>query len=137
MQAQLVAAPLIRGLAAAITLGSGASLGPEGPSVEIGRSTARGLGELLRSKRRRLVPLLAAGSGAGRRRELSHQSNHVRVDQAVVLLRIHTYKELVEPSLFWSFPNLHGSIPHVGAFIGRFSQLVFGVLASLYSHGTI
>ncbi len=59
------AAPVLRALAAAITLGSGASLGPEGPSVDIGRSSARALGSLLRSKHRRLFPLLAAGSGAG------------------------------------------------------------------------
>ena len=56
---------MLRAIAAAITLGSGCSLGPEGPSVEIGRSTARALGRVLRSKQRRLLPLLAAGSGAG------------------------------------------------------------------------
>ncbi|EIE24595.1 Clc chloride channel [Coccomyxa subellipsoidea C-169] len=58
-------APVLRALAAAITLGSGASLGPEGPSVDIGRSSAQALGSLLRSKRRLLLPLIAAGSGAG------------------------------------------------------------------------
>jgi H+/Cl- antiporter ClcA len=57
--------PVLRALAAAITLGSGASLGPEGPSVDIGRSAARALGSVLRSKHRRLLPLIAAGSGAG------------------------------------------------------------------------
>ena len=67
MQARLqrAASPVLRALAAAITLGSGASLGPEGPSVDIGRSSARALGSLLRSKHRRLFPLIAAGSGAG------------------------------------------------------------------------
>lgn len=67
MQAQLAraASPVLRALAAAISLGSGASLGPEGPSVDIGRSFARALGSLLRSKHRRLFPLIAAGSGAG------------------------------------------------------------------------
>ncbi len=67
VQAQLrrAASPVLRALAAAITLGSGASLGPEGPSVDIGRSSARALGSLLRSKHRRLFPLIAAGSGAG------------------------------------------------------------------------
>ena len=62
---RMVAAPVLRALAAAITLGSGASLGPEGPSVDIGRSSAQALGSLLRSKRRLLLPLIAAGSGAG------------------------------------------------------------------------
>ena len=67
MQVRLkaAAAPVLRALAAAITLGSGASLGPEGPSVDIGRSAARALGSVLRSRARRLLPLIAAGSGAG------------------------------------------------------------------------
>ena len=60
-----VARPCLKASAAAITLGTGNSLGPEGPSVEIGRATARGLGEVLKSKQRRLLSLVAAGSGAG------------------------------------------------------------------------
>jgi H+/Cl- antiporter ClcA len=52
-------------VAAAITLGSGASLGPEGPSVDIGKSVAQGLGSSLRSRQRHLTALIAAGSGAG------------------------------------------------------------------------
>ncbi|DBA85167.1 TPA: hypothetical protein ACH3X2_005881 [Trebouxia sp. C0005] len=57
--------PLLKAAAAAITLGTGNSLGPEGPSVEIGRTAARGLGNVLKSKQRRLLSLVAAGSGAG------------------------------------------------------------------------
>ena len=57
--------PLLKATAAAITLGTGNSLGPEGPSVEIGRAAARGLGNVLKSKQRRLLSLVAAGSGAG------------------------------------------------------------------------
>jgi H+/Cl- antiporter ClcA len=44
---------------------AGASLGPEGPSVDIGKSVAKGLGSSLRSKERHITALLAAGSGAG------------------------------------------------------------------------
>ncbi len=58
--------PLLKATAAAITLGTGNSLGPEGPSVEIGRAAARGLGNVLKSKQRRLLSLVAAGSGAGK-----------------------------------------------------------------------
>ena len=58
--------PLLKATAAAITLGTGSSLGPEGPSVEIGRAAARGLGNVLKSKQRRLLSLVAAGSGAGK-----------------------------------------------------------------------
>ena len=57
--------PLLKAGAAAITLGTGNSLGPEGPSVEIGRAAARSLGTVLKSKQRRLLSLVAAGSGAG------------------------------------------------------------------------
>eukprot|EP00887_Chlorella_sp_A99_P003046 scaffold9.g3046.t1 len=64
-QLQAVARPLSRAVAASITLGTGASLGPEGPSVDIGRSVAKGLGSTLRSRSRHLSALLAAGSGAG------------------------------------------------------------------------
>lgn len=57
--------PILRASAAAVTLGTGASLGPEGPSVEIGVAAAKGLGGLLRSKQRHYLSLIAAGSGAG------------------------------------------------------------------------
>ena len=60
-----VARPVLKAGAAAITLGTGNSLGPEGPSVEIGRAAARSLGTVLKSKQRRLLSLVAAGSGAG------------------------------------------------------------------------
>ena len=36
-----------------------------GPSVEIGKATAKGLGMLLKSKQRRMLALTAAGAGAG------------------------------------------------------------------------
>lgn len=61
-----VTRPVLKATAAAITLGTGNSLGPEGPSVEIGRAAARGLGTVLKSKQRRLLALVAAGSGAGK-----------------------------------------------------------------------
>ncbi len=64
--AQGVARPLIKTIAAAISLGTGASLGPEGPSVEIGKAFASGFGGLLRSQQRHVLSLMAAGSGAGK-----------------------------------------------------------------------
>jgi len=57
--------PLVKTAAAAVSLGTGASLGPEGPSVEIGKAFASGFGSLLRSKHRHVLSLMAAGSGAG------------------------------------------------------------------------
>ena len=41
---------VLKATAAAVTLGTGASLGPEGPSVEIGTAAARVLGGVLRSE---------------------------------------------------------------------------------------
>jgi H+/Cl- antiporter ClcA len=60
-----VTRPVARAIAAAVTLGTGASLGPEGPSVDIGRSFAKGLSSVLRDPQRHLTSLVAAGSGAG------------------------------------------------------------------------
>jgi H+/Cl- antiporter ClcA len=61
------ARPWARAAAAAVALGTGASLGPEGPIVDIGRSWAAGLGAALGGAPRRaaLTSLLAAGAGAG------------------------------------------------------------------------
>jgi hypothetical protein len=59
------AKPVLKAVAAAVTLGTGNSLGPEGPSVEIGASVAGGLGTLLKNSRERTLALVAAGSAAG------------------------------------------------------------------------
>jgi H+/Cl- antiporter ClcA/CBS domain-containing protein len=56
---------IIKMLAAAISLGTGASLGPEGPSVEIGANFGVWLGQLLRVSQERRRLLLAAGAAAG------------------------------------------------------------------------
>jgi H+/Cl- antiporter ClcA len=57
--------PVLKSLAALVTLGTGNSLGPEGPSVEIGASIANGLGTAFKSSRERKMSLIAAGSAAG------------------------------------------------------------------------
>ena len=57
--------PALKALAAAVTLGSGNSLGPEGPSVEIGSAIGRGTGGLMQGSRERAIALVAAGSAAG------------------------------------------------------------------------
>ncbi|KAK9667431.1 hypothetical protein RND81_14G255300 [Saponaria officinalis] len=56
---------LLNSLAACITLATGNSLGPEGPSVEIGSSIAKGLSSLFRRDSKTELPLVAAGSAAG------------------------------------------------------------------------
>lgn len=60
-----VATPVLKAVAAVVTLGTGNSLGPEGPSVEIGASVANGLGTVLKNSRERKLALVAAGSAAG------------------------------------------------------------------------
>jgi H+/Cl- antiporter ClcA/predicted transcriptional regulator len=56
---------VLKMLAAAISLGTGASLGPEGPSVEIGANFGVWLGQLMRVSQERRRLLLAAGAAAG------------------------------------------------------------------------
>ncbi|MFM7447545.1 MAG: chloride channel protein [Leptolyngbyaceae cyanobacterium] len=54
-----------KAIAAAISLGSGASLGPEGPSVEIGSNIGIVLGQALQVSQERQQLLLGAGAAAG------------------------------------------------------------------------
>ncbi|ELR98544.1 chloride channel protein [Gloeocapsa sp. PCC 73106] len=56
---------LIKCLGAAISLGTGASLGPEGPSVEIGGNMGLLLAQLLRVSQKRSRLLMSAGAAAG------------------------------------------------------------------------
>lgn len=57
--------PMLKAVAAAVTLGTGNSLGPEGPSVEIGTSVAKGVASLFDRNSQRKLSLKAAGSAAG------------------------------------------------------------------------
>ncbi|KAM5562869.1 chloride channel protein CLC-e [Rosa sericea] len=57
--------PFLKAVAACVTLGTGNSLGPEGPSVEIGTSIARGVGAVFDRSSQRKLSLVAAGSAAG------------------------------------------------------------------------
>lgn len=61
----LLAQVFRRAAASVVTLGSGASLGPEAPSVELGANTAAVLAPKHLSKRRQRM-LVAAGAAAGR-----------------------------------------------------------------------
>lgn len=68
--AAVAAAPsFLKTLAACFTLGTGNSLGPEGPSVEIGASVAKGIASLSvfnnHNSNQTKLSLLAAGSAAG------------------------------------------------------------------------
>jgi H+/Cl- antiporter ClcA/predicted transcriptional regulator len=54
-----------KAIAAAVSLGTGASLGPEGPSVEIGANLGVILGQALQVSQERLRLLLGAGAAAG------------------------------------------------------------------------
>ncbi|KAK9084180.1 hypothetical protein Scep_030651 [Stephania cephalantha] len=63
--AQAALKPFLKTLAASVTLGTGNSLGPEGPSVEIGASIAKGFSSLLEITNQGRLALVAAGSAAG------------------------------------------------------------------------
>uniref|UniRef100_A0A5B6YJ89 Chloride channel protein n=1 Tax=Davidia involucrata TaxID=16924 RepID=A0A5B6YJ89_DAVIN len=57
--------PTIKAIQAAVTLGTGCSLGPEGPSVDIGKSCAHGCSVMMENNRERRIALVAAGAAAG------------------------------------------------------------------------
>jgi len=57
--------PVTKMLAASVSLGSGASLGPEGPSVEIGANFGMLLSQVLQMSQERQRLLLGAGAAAG------------------------------------------------------------------------
>ncbi|CAL1365688.1 unnamed protein product [Linum trigynum] len=57
--------PAIKAIQAAVTLGTGGSLGPEGPSVDIGKSCANGISVMMENNRERKTALVAAGAAAG------------------------------------------------------------------------
>ncbi len=57
--------PVIKMLAAVVSLGTGASLGPEGPSVEIGANVGILLGQTFQVSKERYRLLLGAGTAAG------------------------------------------------------------------------
>lgn len=57
--------PIIKMLAAIVSLGTGASLGPEGPSVEIGANVGALLGQTFQVSKERYRLLLGAGAAAG------------------------------------------------------------------------
>ncbi|XP_010530979.1 PREDICTED: chloride channel protein CLC-e [Tarenaya hassleriana] len=57
--------PFLKTVAACVTLGTGNSLGPEGPSVEIGSSIAKGVNSLLKRSPQSGLSLVAAGSASG------------------------------------------------------------------------
>ncbi len=56
---------IVKMVAAAVSLGTGASLGPEGPSVEIGANLGMFLGQALHASQERQRLLLGAGAAAG------------------------------------------------------------------------
>ncbi|CAK7323904.1 unnamed protein product [Dovyalis caffra] len=57
--------PTLKAIQAAVTLGTGCSLGPEGPSVDIGKSCAHGFSLMMANNRERRNTLVAAGAAAG------------------------------------------------------------------------
>ena len=57
--------PFLKAVAASFTLGTGNSLGPEGPSVEIGSAIAKGFGNVFGWEGGKKMSLVAAGSAAG------------------------------------------------------------------------
>jgi CIC family chloride channel protein len=56
---------LVKSLASAIAIGSGASVGREGPIIQIGSALGSTVGQLIRMPAEQRIALVAAGAGAG------------------------------------------------------------------------
>ena len=56
---------LVKAVASAVCIGSGGSVGREGPIIQIGASFGSTLGQLLKIPPRQIVTLIAAGAGGG------------------------------------------------------------------------
>ncbi len=56
---------VIKSLASALSIGSGASVGREGPIIQIGSGIGSVLGQILRLRHWQIITLVAAGAGAG------------------------------------------------------------------------
>ncbi len=56
---------LVKAIASAVCIGSGGSVGREGPIIQIGASFGSTLGQILRLPPRQIVTLIAAGAGGG------------------------------------------------------------------------
>jgi CIC family chloride channel protein len=56
---------IVKSLASAIAIGSGAAVGREGPIIQIGSSFGSTLGQLIRMSPAQRITLIAAGAGAG------------------------------------------------------------------------
>ncbi len=56
---------VVKALASALSIGSGGSVGREGPIIQIGSSFGSTLGQLLRLPTWQVVTLIAAGAGGG------------------------------------------------------------------------
>ncbi|KVH99231.1 Chloride channel, core [Cynara cardunculus var. scolymus] len=57
--------PMVKAIQAAVTLGTGCSLGPEGPSVDIGKSCANRCSLMMENNKEHKTAFVAAGADAG------------------------------------------------------------------------
>ena len=63
---------LVKSLASAVAIGSGSSVGREGPIIQIGSALASTVGQLVRIPAGQRITLVAAGAGAGIAAEQDH-----------------------------------------------------------------
>lgn len=84
--------PTVKAIQAAVTLGTGCSLGPEGPSVDIGKSCANGFSLMMENNRERKIALVAAGAAAG-------------ISSGSLAILLNHYLKLISTYIlmFWSF----------------------------------
>jgi len=104
----------VKALASAITLGTGGSVGREGPIVQIGSAMGSSLGSLFKCPPQRLKTLVACGAAAGIAATFNAPITGVLFALEIILgnFAIHTFSPLVVSSVLATVISRH----HVGDF---------------------
>lgn len=105
----------VKALASAITLGTGGSVGREGPIVQIGSAIGSTLGSIFKCPPQRLKTLVACGSAAGIAATFNAPITGVVFSLEIILgnFAIHTFSPLVVASVLATVISRHhiGDIP--------------------------
>ena len=140
---------LIKSLASAISIGTGGSVGREGPIVQIGAAFGSTLGQIVRLPARQKITLIAAGSGAGIAAtfnaplggivfaiELLLISVNVRNILPVALATVtgsYIGRLLLGTYPAFNFPPLQVPVFHLGAPLAMLLFVPFGILMGIVS----
>lgn len=140
---------IIKSLASAISIGSGAAVGREGPIVQIGSTFGSVLGQLIRMPARQRITLIAAGSGAGIAATfnaplggivfaielllISVNTTNVLLVGIAAVTATHIGRLLIGTSPSFPIPQLEQATAHLNQALGLGILVLLGVLMGLVS----